>query len=318
MYEVETFNSPNYSSRSGYKPILFVIHITDGESAERDDDDHEERAVHNTFMNPAEQASSNDCIMRDGRIKQYVDIRKSAWTQGLHGISDIQAAPCPIVRNMGINPNYYCYSVELLAYKDNGGDGNITEDQFWSLCWRLKCRQEEIKAIWGHKVPLNSTYIIGHCHIDPRNRKFDPGMKFPWTRLFVELAIADSMSIADYEGRVKMLRSPQLQQNRAFDIANEIEYLWNLSKQPTGEGAWARGILLSLHPVMTSLGLLSEENEPYDEEKSPGQVHNQALYMYNLGIGKNSDGTPAEKGTIEWAKNELLRMYPFMLQNGLV
>lgn len=308
MYNIENLNSPNYEDRHGFKPILFVLHLTDGVEAVRNSDEHEEKAVDNTFMSPASQCSAHDGIERDGRIKQYVDVKYAAWTQGLHNHSEYQAAPSPIVRNMDANPNYYSIGIECLGYgPDHGGDGMITDDQFWALCWRIKSHQEEVNGIWGHKIPLNSTYIIGHCHIDPVNRPNDPGPNFPWQRLFAELAVADGMSLADYEGRILYLRSDDFKLHQAYGIANEILYLYTLSKGTGGEADWAKGVLLRLHPIMTAFGLLTK---PYDEATSHDDVANQILYLYNL--------SNQQDGNSEWSRQQLLQLYPYMLQNGLV
>jgi N-acetylmuramoyl-L-alanine amidase len=308
LYDIQQLNSPNFEERYGQVPILFVLHVTDGQDAARDNDAQEESAVDNTFMSMASQCSSHGGIERDGRIKQYVDITKTAWTQGLHSAAEELAAPSPIVRQMaGVNPNYYSIGIEFLAYKDNGGDGNITEDQFWAGCWLLKYYQDQVQQKFGHKIPLNSTYIIGHCHVDPVYRKFDPGPNFPWPRMFTELAIADGMTLADYEGRIQYLRSDKSKQVQAFAIANEVLYLFNLSKGTDGTAEWARGVLLGLHPVMTKLGLLVGL---YDASTAPIAVYNEVLYLYNTGNGKD--------GNSEWARNQLLTLYPYMLSNGLV
>jgi N-acetylmuramoyl-L-alanine amidase len=308
LYPIQQLKSPNFEDRYGQVPILFVLHITDGQDAVRNSDTEEESAVDNTFMSPASQCSAHGGIERDGRIKQYVDITKTAWTQGLHSVAEELAAPSVIVRNMaGVNPNYYSIGIEFLAYKDHGGDGNITEEQFWAGCWLMKYWQDQVQQIYKHKIPLNSTYVIGHCHVDPVYRKFDPGANFPWQRLYSELAIADSMTLQDYEGRIQYLRSDQAKQAQAFAIANEVLYLFNLSKGTDGAAEWARNILCGLHPVMTNLGLL---NTTYDASTAPGTVYNEVLYLYNTGNGKDGNG--------EWARQQLLKLYPYMLSQGLV
>lgn len=308
LYNIEQVKSPNFEDRYGQVPILFVLHITDGQDASRDSDEMEERAVDNTFMSAASQCSSHGGIERDGRIKQYVDIRKTAWTQGLHSASEELAAPSVIVRQMaGVNPNYYSIGLEFLAYKDHGGDGNITEEQFWAGCWLMKYWQDQVQKIYGHKIPLNNTYVIGHCHVDPINRATDPGPVFPWKRFFNELAIADGMTLADYEGRITYLQSDESKKGKAYSIANEILYLYNLSKGTDGTAAWAKGILLGLHPIMTGLQLL---NKPYNADTSHDDVANEILYMYNLSAKNDGDAA--------WSRQQLLKLYPYMLQNGLV
>jgi hypothetical protein len=110
----------------------------------------------------------------------------------------------------------------------------------------------------------------------------------------------------DYEGRLIYLGSPMSKASQAFSIGNEITYLWNMSKGTDGSAQWAKNVLLGLHPVMTSLGLMTK---PYSDT-SHDDVANQALYLYNTGQGKDGDGV--------WAREQLLKLYPYMLTNGLV
>lgn len=306
LYEIKQLNSPNFESRGDYKPLMIVNHITDGQDSVATSEAQEISAVHNTFMSPSSSCSSHFEINPDGSIEQYVAIEQDAWTQGLP-MDKIKNAPSAIVRNMNVNPNLYSVSIEFLGFKDHGGDGSITELQFWAGCWLHKWIQAEVQRIYNVKIPLNNTYVIGHCHIDPINRCFDPGPKFPWSRLYAELAIADNMTMQDYEGRLVYLGSDAAKASQAFAIGNEITYLWNMSKGKDGSAQWARSVLLGLHPVMTSLGLMTK---PYSADTSQDDVANQALYLYNTGQGKDGNGT--------WAKEQLLKMYPYMLSNGLV
>lgn len=306
LYDIKQLHSPNFQSRGAYVPIIVVNHITDGQDSVATTEEQEISAVHNTFLSSASQCSSHFEINPDGSIEQYCRIEDDSWTQGL-SMDRIPNAPSPIVRNMGVNPNFYSVSIEFIAYKDHGGDGAITEAQYWAGCWLHKWIQTEVQRIYGHKIPLNSTYVIGHCHIDPINRPFDPGPKFPWSRLFTELAVADNMSMEDYEGRLSYLGSDTAKTERSYAIANEVIYLWNLSLSNAKSAAWAKQTLLKLHPVLTSLKLLTL---PYNEDTSIKDIYNQILYLYNTGHQKDGAG--------EWAKTQLLTLYPYMLSNGLI
>jgi N-acetylmuramoyl-L-alanine amidase len=307
LYDIKQVPSPNFESRQTYKPIMIVNHITDGQGAVRSSDAQEEMAVQNTFMSRNSCCSAHFDVLRDGRIKQFVDIQNDAWTQGLGSHFEIQKSTSPIVRNMDVNPNLYCVSIEFEAYADHGGDGAITEAQFWAGVWLHKWIQTEVQRIYGNVIPLNNTFNIGHCHVDPVYRKFDPGVNFPWARIYAENAIANSMSLADYEGRLSYLSSDQYKVNQAFGIAQEITYLYNLTKGSDGAAEWAKSILLGLQPVMTKLGLC---NKPYDAVVSLSDVYNEVLYLYNTGQNKNGAGI--------WAQQQLLTLYPYMLSQGLV
>lgn len=306
LYDIKQLHSPNFQSRGDFKPLIIVDHITDGQDSVATSEEQEISAVHNTFLSAASQCSSHFEVNPDGTIEQYCRIEDDSWTQGLYAPA-IAVAPSPIVRNMGVNPNYYSVSIEFIGFKDHGGDGAITEAQFWAGCWLHKWIQTEVFRIYGHKIPLNNTFVIGHCHIDPINRPFDPGPKFPWVRLFTELAIADNMTMQDYEGRLTYLGSDAAKTAKAYAIANELIYLWNLTLIDDGTGKWAKGILLRLHPIMTDLKLMTK---PYSEDASVSDVYNQILYLYNTGQQKDGDGI--------WAKTQLLTLYPYMLSNGLV
>lgn len=47
-------------------------------------------------------------------------------------------------------------------------------------------------------------------------------------------------------------------------------------------------------------------------------IANQILYFCNLSQGKDSYGNPATEGDIQWGKNVLLELEPFMVERGLL
>lgn len=309
LYPIKRIETENYESRRGYKPLIIVNHITDGEYTVRQSDEHEENAVRNTFCSPSEGASATFVIQRDGEIEQYVPLEYAPWTNGVHDASEIQASKSPIVRQMGVNPNLYSITKEYIGYAGHGGDGSITEEQFWAGVWVDKWSQTEVMRMYGHKIPLNSTYEMGHCHVAPKSKPYCPGRNFPWTRIYTELAIADSMSLEDYEGRIQMMRSPQYQVTKYFQIGNEVQYLYDLSKLQDSVGDWARKVLRSLFLVFESRGVLTDKYSDTDDFK---QFWNDVTWLYDCARGiygpeKVNDGI--------WA---LSQAYPYMLQNGLV
>lgn len=58
----------------------------------------------------------------------------------------------------------------------------------------------------------------------------------------------------------------------------------------------------------------SEENAKATAYK----IANQILFLYNLAQGKNPDGTQASEGNMEWAKQMLLELEPFMQERSLL
>ncbi len=251
LYNIEQIKTSNFGSRGKYIPIMIVNHITDGEEAVRTSDEHEESAVENTFISPNSNASAHFDILRDGRIKQYVKISDKAWTQGI-SVDDVKYALSPIVRQMGINPNAYCVSKEYEAYSGHGGSGDITEEQFLSGCWLDKFIQAEVKKLYGTTLQLNSTFMLGHKDIDPHRRKFDPGVKFPWARIFSELAMAETMTLEQYEEHIAYMKSVPYSQATIYAL---MLRLTDLSTKLTGIYATeaARKLLL-LTPCLEQLG----------------------------------------------------------------
>lgn len=57
---------------------------------------------------------------------------------------------------------------------------------------------------------------------------------------------------------------------------------------------------------------------PNHAQERAFKIANQILFFYNLAQGKNPDGTAAEPGNIEWGKNVLLELDPFMTERGLL
>lgn len=196
----------NYGSRiSGgkkYSPIVIANHISAGTMG----------SMYNWFTSPNNtNASSHFGVGRDGRIVQYVRLEHAAWTQGLTK-ETIPRALAEIVKRMGVNPNLYCAGIEHEGYVEGhlnesgevelvnyGLDGNLTEKQFWSSMWLHKYIQEEVQRNWGHRIVFSPESVLGHFQIDPIRKPFCPGPAFPWTRVYAELAKANSMTLEAWE-----------------------------------------------------------------------------------------------------------------------
>lgn len=290
----------NYESRQGYKPIVNVFHITDGAEAIRNSDQHEEQAVKSTFTSPESSASANDVILRDGTIEHYVDIDKAAWTQGL-GYNRIKDALSPIVREMNVNPNLYCISYEFEAYSGHGGYGDITEAQFWAGLWLVKKNQVDVKAIYGNTMQLNSSYVIGHCHIDPIQRKFDPGPQFPWTHFFSEFTIIQNMTLDETEQYILSQTSPLKMSERCFQTMNEVSYLKSLADN---KNSWAIAQLSFIAATFEQQGIMPDK---YSATGNWGQFHNDVLYIYNQSVAGNG-----------YSIGLLNKVYPILKTKGLV
>lgn len=142
--------SPNFGPRrNGLIPHLIVLHYTAMQS---------EQAALERLCDPSAEVSAHYLIGREGRLWQLVDEGHRAWHAGAGewaGLDDINS------RSIGI---------EL----DNTGDHPFPEPQMAALETLLP------GIMLRHQIlPAG---VIGHSDMAP-GRKFDPGLRFDWTRL---------------------------------------------------------------------------------------------------------------------------------------
>ena len=162
---IEFVKSPNYSKgRNGKKIIAICNHITAGQFP----------GCQNWLCNPKAKASSNYLITRTGKIIQLVKDEDTAWANG--GVNK----PSWTLYD-GTNPNRYTISIEHEGYGSNGGDGNLTEQQYQATLWLHRYLINK----WN--IPIDKNHIIGHYQIDSVNRPNCPGKEFPWDRLMKDL-----------------------------------------------------------------------------------------------------------------------------------
>jgi N-acetylmuramoyl-L-alanine amidase len=162
---IEFVKSPNYSKgRNGKKIIAICNHITAGQFP----------GCQNWLCNPKAKASSNYLITRTGKIIQLVKDEDTAWANG--GVNK----PSWTLYD-GTNPNRYTISIEHEGYGFNGGDGNLTEQQYKATL----CLHRQLINKWN--IPIDRNHIIGHFEIDKINRPNCPGKAFPWDRLMKDL-----------------------------------------------------------------------------------------------------------------------------------
>lgn len=226
---------PNYYSRNGVKPFIIVDHISAGTLG----------SMTNWFKNPKAQASSHFGVGRDGTILQYVKLENGAWTQGIL-VENVYKAVAQVVKDMNINPNYYCVGIEHEGYIEGhldengevvtenfGLDGALTEVQFMASCWLHRYIMDYLNNAYGVNMGLGEYNVIGHYQIDPIRKPNCPGPNFPWNRLRTELAIAQTMTLEEYEMRQHMQIERPARVKRAMDATNRIIELYNKSKDPT-------------------------------------------------------------------------------------
>ncbi len=163
--KIQWAETPNKSGRNGKKPIAIVNHITSGNHP----------GCLSWMRNPQAGASAHYLVTRAGEIFQMVKDEDASWHAGV-----VDRPNWPLYD--GTNPNRRTIGIEHEGYKTNGGDGNLTEAQYRATLWLHK----QLVAKWG--ISVDRDYIIGHYRIDSVNRPNCPGPKFPWDRLFQDLA----------------------------------------------------------------------------------------------------------------------------------
>ncbi|GIO13526.1 hypothetical protein J19TS2_30810 [Cohnella xylanilytica] len=298
---------PNFSSRvrngQRYTPIVIVNHISAGTLGSMD----------NWFRNPKAEASSQFGVARDGRVHQYVRVENAAWTQGLTAAA-IPRATAPIIRQMGVNPNLYCVSIEHEGYVDGhvdehgqvivenfGLDGTLTETQFWTSAWLHKYIQSEVERIYGHHIPLTPEYVLGHYQIDPVRKPFCPGPNFPWARLYAELAVAESMTLDAYEERIHYMQSGASDYAHAYAAAERARDLQaKLADARWGSSATEK--LLRLEPILPEIR--------YQGDVTAAGVAARILSLYNTMTGGSKYAAEALR--------LLLIVYNRMVTTGLL
>lgn len=208
----------NSSDRRGYVPFVIVDHISVGSMSSMD----------SWFTSPNNNVSSAHFgVSKDGRIHQYVRLERMAWAQGLTQ-DEIDNAKAQVVRDMGVNPNYYAVSIEHEGY-----NGSLTEEQFQASVWLHRYIREEIYKRWNRFFPLDRYHVIGHYQVNPVEKPFCPGPNFPWDRLYTVLKEGDDQMFEELRSQIDALR----QQNESLtQRVQQLESLHNLTEIPT----WAQ------------------------------------------------------------------------------
>lgn len=165
MPEIKWVGSPNYTEgRNGKKIIAIVNHITAGLMP----------GTLSWMQNPAAKVSAHYLVTRQGEIYQMVKDENTAYHAG------IVNKPNWILYD-GTNPNRYTIGIEHEGYKNQGGDGMLTEAQYQATLWLHR----HLIGKWDIKI--TDKHIVGHCRIDSVNRTNCPGRYSPWERMFGDL-----------------------------------------------------------------------------------------------------------------------------------
>lgn len=162
--EIQRRGSPNFlAGRKGARIIAIIDHITSGKYP----------GCLDWLCNPAADASAHYLVTRGGMIIQMVHDEDSAW----HAKAN---RPSWRLYN-GTGVNRYTIGIEHEGYKENGGNGALTEAQYQATLWLHRTKIQE------HRIPIDRDHIIGHYQTDSVTRANCPGQLFPWSRLMQDL-----------------------------------------------------------------------------------------------------------------------------------
>lgn len=241
-----------YPDRRGQPPRAICNHISVGTLG----------SMFNHFSHPKNMNSSAHYgVGRDGTIHQYVYLKDGAWTQGISQ-AQIAQATAPIVKDLNMDPNLYCVSIEFEGYVDANGvsqgvDGNLTEIQFYAGCWLHKFIQQEVLDRWNIHIMLGPYNVVGHYQINPRDKPYCPGLNFPWSRLYAELALAEVMTLSEYTNRVKYKLSTPTTDLRVANVVNRVNELYKKTRDPNQWEHMAADKILQLEKFMIDNDLMN-------------------------------------------------------------
>jgi hypothetical protein len=129
------------------------------------------------FGNPKSEVSAHFGVAQDGRVWQFVDLKNTAWANGILEQPDLNLPWLAECVTRQINPNTRTISIE------HEGDGveAMPEVQYQATL----ALHRFLLGTAG--ITPDRQHIIGHCQITGRQRANCPGKSFPWARLLADL-----------------------------------------------------------------------------------------------------------------------------------
>src|SRR5690606_25716539 len=138
----------------------------------------------------------------------------------------------------------------------------------------------------GHRIPLTPEYVIGHFQIDSIGKPYCPGVLFPWSKFYSELAIADKMSLGEYEEHIAYTRSPNGDINRIFALYTRSVDLKNKLSSKYKEAVEYKIMLLA--EVVSSVG-------GYQGEVTPVGIIERIIELCKVQQGKGKYSNEAAR-----------------------
>lgn len=207
----------NKSDRRGYAPEIIINHISEGTA----------QSCINWFNSSNNtESSAHFLVARDGEVYQFVNIEDNAWANGL-STANISKAKANIVKQKGVNPNWYSVSIEHEGvYAQTRGA--LTAEQLESTIMLHRYISSYVKDKYGKEIPFDRQHILGHCEIDPINRPNCPGEKFPFDYIVVELNRNKTFKLTWKEIIKKVTSAPEEWENAITVAVNAAKADGNL------------------------------------------------------------------------------------------
>lgn len=165
----------NSSTRDGVKPFMIVNHITTSTASSCD----------SWFRSPNNEVSSaHFLVCKDGSVKQYVDIKRMAWANGLAKENFNRATSEIVKENAPTNPNKYTISIE-----HEGNGETLTNAQLNATIDLHRYIIGQVKEIYGIDFIIDRKHIIGHKEIDSVNKPNCPSNNFPFELIINSLKV---------------------------------------------------------------------------------------------------------------------------------
>lgn len=221
----------------------------------------------------------------DGRIDNLVDDTHQAWHAGKSAWKGVESVNKRSIGIELINPGsgeQGCFPIdnETKLDKEKCTRNSFSEEQIKSLIDLISCLRVE-------HTNVTDQNIIGHSDISP-GRKLDPGVEFPWEKLYEKnigvysnLQIENSevlYKVGDSSSEILSLRSSlnnfgyNLTNVSDFDLelanvvrAFHLHFNQDVESQDTGWGDWNKLDQLRLSDMLKTLGEISVPTEVHEE-----------------------------------------------------